>query len=107
MIYARGNRHDYDQWAEQGNPGWAYEDILPYFKKSEDNRNPYLANSAYHATGGYLTVQESPWRTPLSIAFLQAGKEMGYQVRDCNGEMQTGFMLSQGKNKLYNQMVAK
>ncbi|KAH1018844.1 hypothetical protein HUJ05_006535 [Dendroctonus ponderosae] len=95
MIYARGNRHDYDQWAEQGNPGWSYEDILPYFMKSEDNRNPYLANSAYHATGGYLTVQESPWRTPLSIAFLQAGKEMGYQVRDCNGEMQTGFMLSQ------------
>lgn len=96
MIYIRGNRHDYDSWEKQGNPGWSYEDVLPYFLKSEDNRNPYLAKSKYHATGGYLTVQESPWRTPLSIAFLQAGKELGYDIRDCNGEKQTGFMLSQG-----------
>ncbi|CAH1163187.1 unnamed protein product [Phaedon cochleariae] len=96
MVYVRGNRLDYDHWERQGNPGWSYEDVLPYFKKSEDNRNPYLARNAYHSEGGYLTVQESPWRTPLSIAFLQAGRELGYQVRDCNGEQQTGFMLSQG-----------
>nr|CAH7724676.1 unnamed protein product [Callosobruchus chinensis] len=96
MIYIRGNRKDYDLWEMQGNTGWSYEDVLPYFLKSEDNRNPYLTRTPYHSTGGYLTVQESPWRTPLSIAFLQAGKELGYQVRDLNGEIQTGFMLSQG-----------
>nr|CAI5845132.1 unnamed protein product [Callosobruchus analis] len=96
MIYIRGNRRDYDLWEMQGNTGWSYEDVLPYFLKSEDNRNPYLTRTPYHSTGGYLTVQESPWRTPLSIAFLQAGKELGYQVRDLNGEIQTGFMLSQG-----------
>ncbi|XP_060532834.1 glucose dehydrogenase [FAD, quinone]-like isoform X2 [Cylas formicarius] len=79
MIYVRGNRHDYDRWAEQGNEGWSYDEVLPYFLKSEDNRNPYLARTAYHSTGGYLTVQESPWRTPLSIAFLQAGRELGYK----------------------------
>ncbi|KAH0817401.1 hypothetical protein GEV33_005390 [Tenebrio molitor] len=96
MIYVRGNKHDYDQWESLGNPGWSYNDVLPYFMKSEDNRNPYLAKTNYHNKGGYLTVQESPWRTPLSIAFLQAGKELGYEIRDCNGEKQTGFMLSQG-----------
>lgn len=99
MIYIRGNRRDYDYWEAQGNPGWSYDDVLPYFLKSEDNRNPYLARTKYHNTGGYLTVQESPWRTPLSIAFLQAGKELGYDIRDCNGEKQTGFMLSQGTIK--------
>ncbi|XP_017780074.1 PREDICTED: glucose dehydrogenase [FAD, quinone] [Nicrophorus vespilloides] len=96
MIYVRGNKRDYEQWAANGNTGWEYENVLPYFLKSEDNRNPYLTKTPYHQSGGYLTVQESPWRTPLSIAFLQAGKEMGYEVRDLNGEKQTGFMLSQG-----------
>lgn len=96
MIYIRGNKRDYDQWEAQGNKGWSYEDVLPYFLKSEDNRNPYLARTKYHNTGGYLTVQEAPWRTPLSIAFLQAGQELGYEVRDLNGEKQAGFMLSQG-----------
>lgn len=79
-----------------GNPGWSYDDVLPYFIKSEDNRNPYLARSPYHGTGGYLTVQEPPWRTPLSLAFVQAGLELGYENRDINGANQTGFMLTQG-----------
>lgn len=55
MLYIRGNRRDFDQWASFGNPGWSYEDILPYFRKSEDQRNPYLAkNKRYHGTGMYL-----------------------------------------------------
>lgn len=64
--------------------------------KSEDNRNPYLANNRYHGTGGLLTVQEAPWRSPLAIAFLQAGAELGYRNQDINGYNQTGFMLPQG-----------
>lgn len=68
MLYVRGNRRDYDYWADLGNNGWSYEEILPYFKKSEDQRNPYLAkNTRYHATGGYLTVQDAPWNSPLGI----------------------------------------
>ena len=56
MLYIRGNRRDYDLWASLGNTGWSYDDVLPYFLKSEDQQNPYLAKNKYHATGGYLTV---------------------------------------------------
>jgi len=96
MLYVRGNRADYDSWEAAGNPGWGYRSALHYFKKSEDNRNPYLAATPYHGTGGYLTVQEAPWRTPLATAFVEAGVEMGYDNRDGNGEFQTGFMVPQG-----------
>ncbi|XP_019869160.2 glucose dehydrogenase [FAD, quinone]-like [Aethina tumida] len=96
MLYVRGNRHDYDHWEALGNPGWNYQNVLKYFIKSEDNRNPYLAKTPYHGTGGLLTVQESPWRTPLVLAFVQAGKEMGYPNRDINGAEQAGFMVAQG-----------
>lgn len=52
MLYIRGNKRDFDQWEAQGNPGWGYEDVLPYFRKSEDQRNPYLAvNKRQHGTG--------------------------------------------------------
>jgi hypothetical protein len=78
MLYVRGNKRDYDGWEKAGNYGWSYKDVLPYFIKSEDNRNPYLAkNKDYHGTGGLLTVQEAPYSTPLSTAFIQAGVELG------------------------------
>ncbi|EEB16963.1 glucose dehydrogenase precursor, putative [Pediculus humanus corporis] len=96
MVYVRGNKKDYEHWESLGNPGWGYPDALYYFKKSEDNRNPYLARTKYHSRGGYLTVQEAPWRTPLSLAFVQAGQEIGYDNVDINGASQTGFMLAQG-----------
>lgn len=78
MLYVRGNKRDYDGWEKAGNYGWSYKDVLPYFIKSEDNRNPYLAkNKEYHGTGGLLTVQEAPYQTPLGTAFIQAGVELG------------------------------
>lgn len=99
MLYLRGNKKDYDLWETMGNPGWGYKDALYYFKKSEDNTNPYLANTPYHSTGGYLTVGEAPYRTPLAAAFVEAGVEMGYDNRDINGEKQTGFMIAQGTTR--------
>ncbi|XP_049840244.1 glucose dehydrogenase [FAD, quinone]-like [Schistocerca gregaria] len=99
MLYVRGNHHDYDAWEAAGNPGWGSRDVLHYFRKSEDQRNPYLARSPYHGTGGYLTVQEAPWHTPLAAAFVEAGVEMGYHNRDINGEFQTGFMVAQGTTR--------
>ncbi|KAL3271322.1 hypothetical protein HHI36_021810 [Cryptolaemus montrouzieri] len=96
MLYVRGNRRDFDHWVELGNPGWSYEEVLPYFKKSEDQRNPYLArNTRYHSTGGYMTIQDAPYNTPLGPAFLEAGQEMGYDIRDINGQQQTGFAFYQ------------
>jgi len=96
MLYVRGNKRDYDSWEEQGNPGWGYQEVLQYFKRSEDNRNPYLTATPYHSSGGYLTVQEAPWRSPLATTFIEAGVELGYENRDGNGEFQTGFMVAQG-----------
>nr|CAI5848985.1 unnamed protein product [Callosobruchus analis] len=96
MLYIRGNRRDFDRWAAYGNRGWSFQEVLPYFKKSEDQRNPYLArDKRYHSTGGYQTVQDAPYNTPLGIAFLEAGAEMGYDIRDVNGDKQTGFALWQ------------
>lgn len=96
MLYLRGNKKDYDQWEALGNKGWSYNDVLYYFKKSEDNQNPFLAQTPYHSTGGYLTVAEAPYRTPLVESFIGAGLELGYMNRDINGENQTGFMVAQG-----------
>lgn len=76
--------------------GWSYKDVLYYFKKSEDNQNPYLASTPYHGTGGPLTIGEAPYHTPLAASFVEAGVEMGYENRDLNGEKQTGFMIAQG-----------
>ena len=96
MLYVRGNRGDYDSWAALGNAGWDYESLLYYFRKSEDNRVPGLAaDRRHHGRGGYLTVDQPSWRTASSYVFLEAGREMGYKVRDCNGERQTGFMFPQ------------
>lgn len=96
MLYARGNPMDFDNWLKQGNVGWGYNEVLRYFKKSEDNQNPSLASTPYHSTGGYLTVSEAPYKTPLAEAFITAGQEMGYDVHDINGPRQTGFMVPQG-----------
>ncbi|CAF4884428.1 unnamed protein product [Pieris macdunnoughi] len=92
MLYIRGNKRDFDQWESFGNPGWGYKDVLPYFKKSEDQRNPYLAkDKKHHAVGGYLSVQDAPYNTPIGASFLQAGEEMGYDIIDVNGAQQTGY----------------
>ncbi|XP_031636386.1 glucose dehydrogenase [FAD, quinone] [Contarinia nasturtii] len=96
MLYLRGHKKDYDDWEAMGNTGWGYKEALYYFKKSEDNTNPYLASTPYHSTGGYLTVGEAPFHTPLAAAFVQAGVEMGYENTDLNGEKGTGFMIAQG-----------
>ncbi|KAJ8931349.1 hypothetical protein NQ314_015758 [Rhamnusium bicolor] len=96
MLYLRGNKKDYDIWEELGNPGWGSQDALYYFKKSEDNKNPYLTRTPYHGKGGYLTVSEAPYHTPLVAAFVEAGKQLGYKNRDINGQYQTGFMMAQG-----------
>ena len=97
MLYVRGNRYDYDSWSKDGNRGWSYNEVLPYFLKSEDNKNPQMYyNKKYHATGGYLSVENAPFQTDLARTFVRAGQELGYLETDINGELQTGFAVAQG-----------
>lgn len=96
MLYIRGNKKDYDSWEKMGNPGWSYESVLPYFKKSEDMKIPEFMNGTYHGTGGYLTVEKYKFKLPITKLFLDAGKDLGYDIRDVNGEKQTGFTESHG-----------
>src|SRR5260370_20855202 len=89
MIYIRGHRHDYDQWRDLGNPGWGYADVLPYFKKSEDNER---GASEYHGAGGPLHVAELRSINPLSEVFVEAAEQAGFKPNpDFNGATQDGF----------------
>ena len=99
MMYIRGNPSDYDDWEAMGNPGWKFNDILPYFKKSEDNQQINDVDPAYHATGGLLPVSKFPYTPPISKAILQGGEELGYNVHDLNGGNTTGFMIAQMTSK--------
>lgn len=90
MIHVRGNKIDYDRWAAMGNPGWSYEEVLPYFVKSEDCLIK-LQDRGYHGKGGYLTNQDVSYRTKISEVFLRAGEEIGYERVDYNGRSQMGF----------------
>lgn len=96
MIYVRGNRLDYDDWAAGGATGWSYDEVLPYFKRSEDNER---GEDPYHAVGGPLTVSDSRSMHPLVDAMIQAGRQAGHEHNpDFNGARQEGvgrFQLTQ------------
>ncbi|GFG36677.1 hypothetical protein Cfor_09408 [Coptotermes formosanus] len=95
VVYLRGHIRDYDSWAEHGNVGWAYENVLPYFKKSENQRGRFKHDTVYHSESGPVSVSDLSWTTPLVNAFLAAGQVLGYPIRDLNGRQQTGFMEAQ------------
>ncbi|XP_037515456.1 glucose dehydrogenase [FAD, quinone] [Rhipicephalus sanguineus] len=95
MIYNRGNRRDYDTWAAGGATGWSYDEVLPYFKKSEDNTNASYVANGFHGTGGELTVSSAQYHSYVLDAFLKAGQEMGYKIVDSNAGEQTGFCPNQ------------
>jgi len=94
MVYIRGQRQDYDAWAERGLAGWGYEDVLPYFRKSEDN---IRGADAYHGSGGPLAVCDIGSEVhPLTREFVQAGVETGVPRNDdFNGATQEGIGLYQ------------
>lgn len=99
MLYVRGNRKDYDQWSEMGNSGWSYDEVLPYFKKSEGNKEYHSLGLSckYHSTKGPLSVDSYNNNEPISQVILDAVSEMGYnQIFDINAEENIGFGLVQG-----------
>ncbi|NBC18311.1 MAG: choline dehydrogenase, partial [Bacteroidetes bacterium] len=93
MIYVRGHPEDFDGWARRGNHGWSYEDVLPFFKKSETNeRGP----STYHGLDGPMHVQDLRDPHPLTEAFVEAGVEAGLPRNpDFNAGTQEGVGLTQ------------
>jgi choline dehydrogenase len=94
MIYIRGHRADYDHWASLGNPGWSYEEVLPYFKKSEKNGSQL--DQSYHSQEGPLHVNDLQSPHPISLRLIQAAQEAGFTPNeDFNGERQEGFGLYQ------------
>ncbi|MCC7153397.1 MAG: GMC family oxidoreductase N-terminal domain-containing protein [Bryobacterales bacterium] len=89
MLYVRGHRTDYDRWRDLGNPGWGYDDVLPYFRKSE---NQERGESVHHGVRGPLHVSNQRSINPLSRAFVEAALELGYRLNDdFNGATQEGF----------------
>lgn len=94
MVYIRGNKKDYDNWAAMGNTGWDYTSLLPYFIKAENNKT--FTNSPYHGVNGPLHVQELSLPSPVNQLFLKACQEQGVALNDdINAQQQLGARLSQ------------
>jgi choline dehydrogenase len=89
MVYVRGHAHDFDHWAEQGATGWSYADVLPYFKRMEHSHG---GEDGWRGTGGPLHVQRGTRANPLYPAFIEAGRQAGFELTDdYNGSKQEGF----------------
>ena len=97
MLYVRGQAQDYDLWSQLGNQGWSYDEILPYFKKSESNER---GSDEYHGGDGELNVADMVENHQILDAYVDAGVELGYeQNADYNGEKQDGFGIYQVTQK--------
>lgn len=93
-IYTRGNRMDYDGWAQRGNLGWGYADVLPYFKRSENRVGE--GDDTFRGRGGPLTVTDIDWSHPLTDAFIEGVQTIGIpKAVDYNGAKQEGATYSQ------------
>ena len=101
MVYMRGHKTDYDHWAEQGNPGWGYADVLPYFKKAENNERTFDAKDAeFHGQGGPLNVMDLRSPSKYGAIFIEAGKQAGHpESKDFNGAEQHGVGIHQVTHK--------
>src|SRR6201991_451342 len=88
LLYLRGQHQDYDRWRQRGNAGWGYDDVLPYFKKAEDQQR---GGNEFHGVGGLLPVSDWRHADPLSEAFVVAAAEAGIPTNpDFNGATQEG-----------------
>jgi choline dehydrogenase len=93
LLYIRGQREDYDRWVDLGNPGWSYDEVLPYFLKSEDQQR---GASAYHGVGGPQKVSDLRLNRPIADHFVKAAQEIGIPFNeDANGATQEGVSYFQ------------
>jgi choline dehydrogenase len=93
MVYVRGHACDFDRWAELGATGWAYADVLPYYKRMENwDSGGHGGDADWRGTDGPLHVTRGKRDNPLFAAFVKAGRQAGYEVTgDYNGKKQEGF----------------
>ena len=93
MVYVRGHARDFDYWEESGAQGWGYADVLPYYKRMEQwHSGGHGGDPAWRGTAGPLHVSRGPRENPLFQAFVEAGKQAGYEATDdYNGRKQEGF----------------
>lgn len=93
MVYVRGHAMDYDHWRDSGADGWSYADVLPYFRRMETWHDGGHGGDGYwRGKDGPLHVSRGPRENPLFEAFVEAGKQAGYQATDdYNGQQQEGF----------------
>ena len=93
MVYIRGHRWDYDHWAALGNEGWSFDEVLPYFIRSENNQR---LGGAYHGQSGPLHVSDLVSDNPFQQHFVQAAQEAGFPLNDdFNGAEQEGLGVYQ------------
>ncbi|XP_047355281.1 glucose dehydrogenase [FAD, quinone]-like [Vespa velutina] len=100
MAYHRGHAKDYERWYEMGCEGWTWNEVLPYFLMSEDNREIGRVSAKYHRTGGIMTVERFPWQPDFAWSILEAANETGLGVtEDLVGDQITGFTVAQTLSK--------
>ncbi|MFB0874298.1 MULTISPECIES: GMC family oxidoreductase [unclassified Sphingobium] len=104
MVYTRGQAADFDKWAQLGNPGWGYDDILPYFRKTETNTDK--GDPRYRGQDGKLPIVALDWKNDLVDAFIRGASELGIPYNpDYNGATQAGagvYQYNIGKGKRIN-----
>jgi len=96
MLYVRGHQWDYDHWAELGNEGWSFEEVLPYFKKCENNE---IFDNDFHGQGGPLNVDKIRHKNKIVDDFVKTGSSIFGHNEDFNGESQEGIGYYQTTQK--------
>jgi len=107
MLYIRGQREDYDLWRQMGCTGWSYDDVLPFFRKAEDQQR---GEDMFHGVGGPLKVSNQPGGSKIADAIVAAAQQSGIPFNpDFNGEKQEGtgfFQTTTGHNRRWNSAQA-
>lgn len=99
MIYTRGNRRDFDRWAELKNVGWSYADVLPFFKKLENSEIPNATSKHDGGSGGPVTISHVDYTSDAGRVFYNAALEVGLPEVNYNGREQQGISWSQTTTK--------
>ncbi|XP_040164887.1 uncharacterized protein LOC120901252 [Anopheles arabiensis] len=104
MIYTRGNRRDYDAWAAAGNPGWSWDEMLPYHIRSERANVRDFDRNGFHGRSGPLSVEDCPFRSKIATTFVESAQRAGYPYLDYNAGDQLGVSFLQA-NTLQGRRV--